>query len=83
MKRIGIQIPDLLYQRLETIADKKGRSLAEVLQEAAKHFVDRFPETEAHAEGWTFPLLDCGGDFLTNPGNAPLEAETIQIRSNP
>ena len=67
MTRIQIQFPDLLYQRLKTIAEQQDGSLAEVMRNAARHSVSRFPETGIMRSAWSFPTLNCSGDFLTDP----------------
>ncbi len=77
MTRTQIQFPDPLYQRLKEIADQQDWSLAEVIRKAAEHFVSRFPEEPKPREAWRFPILDCGGDFLTDP--AALRPETVAI----
>ncbi|RYD21056.1 MAG: hypothetical protein EOP88_12755 [Verrucomicrobiaceae bacterium] len=81
MTRTQIQFPDPLYQRLKAIAEQQDWSLAEVLRRAAEHFVSRFPETDAPTSAWSFPTLDCGGDFLTDPAKIHPEAEAIHQRS--
>lgn len=81
MTRTQIQFPDPLYQRLKSIAEQQDWSLAEVMRKAAEHFVSRFPEPEKKREAWSFPMLDCGGDFLTDPANARPEADAILERS--
>lgn len=67
MTRTQIQFPDPLYQRLKEVAVQQDWSLAEVMRKAAEHFVARFPETNQPAKAWSFPTLDCGGDFLVDP----------------
>ncbi len=81
MTRTQIQFPDPLYQRLKAIAEQQDWSLAEVMRKAAEHFVTRFPESEKNRARWTFPILDCGGDFLTDPATLHLEADAIDQRS--
>ena len=81
MTRTQIQFPDPLYQRLKAIAEQRDWSLAEVMRKAAEHFVSRFPESEKPQAAWSFPTLDCGGDFLTDPANIRPEAEAIDQRS--
>ena len=51
------------------------------MRKAAEHFVARFPEDPKPLATWRFPTLDCGGDFLTNPGSLRLEADAILQRS--
>ncbi|NJR42015.1 MAG: CopG family transcriptional regulator [Akkermansiaceae bacterium] len=63
MTRTQIQFPDPLYQRLKEIANQQDWSLAEVMRRAAEHFVARFPQTSPIPTAWSFPTLDCGGDF--------------------
>ncbi len=80
MIRTQIQFPDPLYKRLKEIAAQQDWSLSEVLRKAAEHFVDRFP---SHADGeddWQFPMLDCGGDFLSDPALVSCEADAIEER---
>jgi hypothetical protein len=79
MTRTQIQFPDPLYQRLKEIADQQEWSLAEVMRRAAEHFVDRFPPTVSKAP-WSFPVLDCGGDFISDPSKRS-EADAILQRS--
>jgi hypothetical protein len=81
MTRTQIQFPDPLYQRLKTIAEQQDWSLAEVMRKAAEHFVSRFPEPEKPGSTWSFPTLDFGGDFLTDPANLRPEVEAIHQRS--
>jgi len=81
MTRTQIQFPDPLYQRLKTIAEQQDWSLAEVMRKAAEHFVSRFPESEKPGSVWSFPTLDCGGDFLTDPASLRPEADAIHQRS--
>lgn len=82
MTRTQIQFPDPLYQRLKAIAEERDWSLAEVMRKAAEHFVSRFPEPSGPRTAWTFPTLDCGGDFLTDPAALQPEADAIFLRSN-
>ncbi len=71
----GIQFPDLLYRRLKEVAAQEDWSLAEVMRKAAEQFVARFPQTPPQAVGWSFPTLDCGGEFLEDPeGRAEADA---------
>lgn len=81
MTRTQVQFPDPLYQRLKAIADQQDLSLAEVMRRAAEHFVTRFPETAQSAATWTFPVLNCGGDFLQDP-SVRVEADAILERSD-
>lgn len=81
MRRTQIHLPDLLYQRLRTIAEQQDWSLAEVMRKAAEHFVSRFPEPEKPDSKWSFATLDGGGDFLADPASVLPEAEAIQLRS--
>lgn len=81
MTRTQIQFPDPLYQRLKAIAEQQDWSLAEVMRKAAEHFVSRFPEPEKPRSAWSFPTLDCGGDFLMDPAKVRPEAEAILERS--
>ncbi len=81
MTRTQIQFPDPLYQRLKTIAEQQDWSLAEVMRKAAEHFVSRFPEPGRSRSAWSFPTLDCGGDFLTDPATLRPEADAIHQRS--
>ena len=80
MTRTQIQFPDPLYRRLKTIAEQQEWSLAEVMRKAAEHFVDRFPEQPRSAAAWSFPTLDCGGDFLMDPAAVHPEADAIHNR---
>jgi non-ribosomal peptide synthetase component E (peptide arylation enzyme) len=79
MIRTQIQFPDPLYRRLKEVAAQQDWSLAEVMRKAAEHFVERFPQRD-EKRGWTFPVLDCGGDFLADPSER-VEAEAIEQRS--
>lgn len=81
MTRTQIQFPDPLYQRLKAIAEQQDWSLAEVMRKAAEHFVSRFPDPEKPREAWSFPTLDCGGDFLRDPAKVSLEVDAILGRS--
>jgi len=81
MTRTQIQFPDPLYRRLKAIAEQQDWSLAEVMRKAAEHFVNRFPETPGPNGSWQFPVLECGGDFLTDPAAIHTEADAIQERS--
>ena len=80
MTRTQIQLPDPLYQRLKAIARTQDWSLAEVVRKAAEHFVSRFPEDEDHRTKWEFPLIDGGGDFLTDPSSVRPEADAVAHR---
>jgi hypothetical protein len=82
MVRTQIQFPDPLYRRLKEIAERQDWSLAEVMRRAAEHFVTRFPEGPEPKEGWKFPTLDCGGDFLADPATVSSEAEAMTERSS-
>ncbi len=81
MTRTQIQFPDPLYLRLKTIAEQQDWSLAEVMRKAAEHFVARFPDGPKPRATWSFPTLDCGGDFLTDPAALRPEADAIAQRS--
>jgi hypothetical protein len=81
MTRTQIQFPDPLYLRLKAIAEQNDWSLAEVMRKAAEHFITLFPETPPARKPWTFPTLDCGGDFLTDPATLHAEADAISQRS--
>jgi hypothetical protein len=80
MTRTQIQLPDPLYRRLKEVAAQQDWSLAEVMRKAAEHFVSRFPQTTPQAESWTFPTLECGGEFLSDPGTRA-EVDVILERS--
>jgi predicted transcriptional regulator len=82
MIRTQIQFPDPLYRRLKEIAEQKDWSLSEVMRKAAEHFVERFPPTENIHEGWQFPTLDCGRDFLVDPALICSEADAIERRDS-
>jgi hypothetical protein len=82
MIRTQIQFPDPLYRRLKEIAEQKDWSLSEVMRKAAEHFVERFPATETNHEGWQFPTLDCGGDFLVDPALICSEADAMDRRDS-
>ncbi len=81
MTRTQIQFPDPLYRRLKAIADQQDWSLAEVMRKAAEHFITRFPEEPMARKAWTFPTLDCGGDFLCDPAKLHPESDAIHQRS--
>ena len=80
MIRTQVQFPDPLYRRLKEIAEQQDWSLAEVLRKAAEHFVDRFPSPPGREGEWQFPMLDCGGDFLSDPALVSCEADAIEER---
>lgn len=80
MTRTQIQFPDPLYRRLKEIAEQQDWSLSEVMRKAAEHFVARFPEPPAPPSVWRFPVIDCGGDFLTDPAQVRPEADAILER---
>ena len=52
-----------------TIAELHDWSLAEVMRKAAGHFITHFPVEAPDRNAWTFPTLDCGGDFLSDPAS--------------
>ncbi len=81
MIRTQIQFPEPLYQRLKEIAERQDWSLSEVMRKAAEHFVARFPEEPAPKEAWRFPILDCGGDFLTDLASLRPEVDAMLERS--
>lgn len=81
MTRTQIQFPEPLYQRLKEIAERQDWSLSEVMRKAAEHFVTRFPEDSTPKKVWRFPMLDCGGDFLTDPATLRPEVDAILERS--
>jgi len=81
MTRTQIQFPDPLYQRLKEIAERQDWSLSEVMRKAAEHFVSRFPTEPKAKPAWSFPTLDCGGDFLTDPATLRPEVEAILQRT--
>ncbi len=81
MTRTQIQFPDPLYRRLKQIAEQQDWSLSEVMRKAAEHFVSRFPEQPELPGTWQFPILDCGGDFLTDPATLTPEADAITQRT--
>ena len=64
--RTQIQLPDPLYRRLKEVAASNDWSLAEVIRRAAELYVGRFP-SYPREEGWDFPVVDVGGDFLVDP----------------
>jgi hypothetical protein len=76
MTRTQIKLPDPLYQRLKVIADQQDWSLSEVMRKTAEHFITRFPEEPKPKAVWRFPILDFGGDFLTDPANLRPEADS-------
>jgi hypothetical protein len=80
MTRTQIHLPDPLYQRLKVIAEQQDWSLSEVMRKAAEQFIARFPEAPKPHAVWRFPILDCGGDFLTDPASLLPEADTILQR---
>ena len=82
MTRTKIQFPDPLYKRLKTIAEQQDWSLSEVMRKAAEHFVSRFTDPTPNRAEWSFPILDCGGDFLTDPARLRPEADAILQRSS-
>lgn len=81
MTRTQIQFPDPLYRRLKDIAQMNDWPLAEVVRRASELYVQRFPDSGHAARGWSFPTLDLGGDFLTDPASTSSEAEAISVRS--
>ena len=81
MTRTQIQFPEPLYQRLKEIAEQQDWSLSEVMRKAAEHFVTRFPEAPKPKTVWQFPVLDCGGDFLTDPAHLRPETDAILERN--
>jgi hypothetical protein len=81
MTRTQIQFPDPLYRRLRQIAEQQDWSLSEVMRKAAEHFVSRFPEQSEPHGVWKFPILDCGGDFLTDPAALRPEVDAITQRT--
>jgi hypothetical protein len=76
MTRTQIQLPDPLYQRLKVIAEQQDWSLSEVMRKSAEHFITQFPGEPKPKAVWRFPILDCGGDFLTDPANLRPEADS-------
>jgi hypothetical protein len=82
MTRTQIQLPDPLYVRLKKIAELQDWSLSEVIRKAAEHFITRFPEDPQPSSAWTFPTLECGGDFLTDPASFRPEVDVIVERSS-
>ena len=81
MTRTQIQFPDPLYKRLKQIAEHQDWSLSEVMRKAAEQFVTRFPTEPQPKAAWSFPTLDCGGDFLTDPASLRPETDAILQRS--
>lgn len=81
MTRTQIQFPDPLYRRLKAVARRQDWSLSEVMRKAAEHFVARFPDEPEPPRDWSFPTLDCGGDFLVDPAGCRPEAEAIDRRA--
>ena len=81
MIRTQIQFPDPLYRRLKEIAAAQDWSLSEVMRKAAEHFVTRFPDQPVARASWTFPTLDCGGDYLADPAGERPEMEAIRSRT--
>lgn len=82
MIRTQIQFPDPLYRRLKEIAEQQDWSLSEVMRKAAEHFVERFPQSDQPQDGWIFPTLDCGGDFLMDPAPCNIEADFVAERGD-
>ena len=80
MVRTQIQFPEPLYRRLKTIAEQNDWPLAEVMRKAAEHFVSGFPVHTPARSAWSFPTLECGGDFLIDPANLHPEADAILRR---
>lgn len=83
MTRTQIQLPEPLYRRLKEIALSQDWSLSEVIRKAAEHFVTRFPEAPRTRAAWSFPTLECGGDYLIDPASVNAEADAILERSIP
>ncbi|WP_395746523.1 hypothetical protein [Prosthecobacter sp.] len=81
MIRTQILFPDPLYQRLKEIAEHQDWSLSEVMRKAAEHFITRFPEDPKPREVWRFPILDCGGAFLTDPAQLSPEVDAVHERN--
>lgn len=80
MIKTQVQFPTPLYERLKEISKRHDWSLAEVMRKAAEHFVARFPDETPPAGPWTFPILDCGGDYKTDPARAKPEAGAMANR---
>lgn len=80
MTRTQIQLPDPLYRRLKEVAACNDWSLAEVIRRAAELYVQRFPADQSR-DRWTFPTVDVGGEFLTDPSELRVEAEAIILRN--
>ncbi|MGV2334691.1 MAG UNVERIFIED_CONTAM: hypothetical protein LVR18_11460 [Planctomycetaceae bacterium] len=52
------------------------------MRKAAEHFVERFPVTATDRDGWQFPTIDGGGDFLIDPATVCAEVDAIEKRGN-
>ena len=81
MTRTQIQFPEPLYRRLKEVAEMNDWSMSDVVRRASEIYVQRFPEGRDSAEDWTFPTLDVGGDFLTDPADTHAEADAIALRA--
>jgi len=82
MVRTQIQFPDPLYRRLKAIAEQNDWPLAEVVRRATELYVRRFADVEAARSGWTFPILEAQGDYLTDPASVEAEGEAVDARSS-
>lgn len=80
MTRTQIQFPESLYRRLKEIADQNDCSLSDVVRQATEQYVERFSKDSLSSESWSFPVLDCGGDYLVDPYKIKVESEAIAQR---
>lgn len=61
MTRTQIQLPDELYQRAKTFAEKREISLAEMTRRGLELFLARFPEETPRKRTWKLPKVHSGG----------------------
>ena len=55
MKRMQIQLPDKLYERLKRLAENEETSLAEILRRGAEYILSLHPEAAHSLSGWDIP----------------------------
>lgn len=56
-------------------------SLAEVVRRASELYTSRFPARSEETSEWSFPVVDMGGDFLTDPATTHPESDAVAVRA--
>ena len=64
MVRTQIQLPDVLYRQLKSLAEAQEWSLAETLRRGAELLLRSYPTIARPAEPWAWPVLALGAPMV-------------------